>query len=128
MSKNALFYKCSWLTFLNRDSSLLWLWAQHTKKSKAYRTLFWKYTLKSTSETIEVLVEVIWTLLVLAKSIPFEWKLFCLKKKKQKQNKNPKTYKPSFSRWCFEYLFSWEYWFVPPQEERKKGINIDVCG
>lgn len=34
----------------------------HTKKkikSKAYRTLLWKYTLKSTSETLEVLVEVI---------------------------------------------------------------------
>lgn len=28
-------------------------------KSKAYRTLLWKYTLKSTSETLEVLVEVI---------------------------------------------------------------------
>lgn len=30
------------------------------KKCKAYRTMLWKYTLKSTSETTEVLVEVMW--------------------------------------------------------------------
>lgn len=50
--KECLFYKCSWLTFLNRGSSLLWLWAQHTKKYKVRRTLLWKYTLKNTSETV----------------------------------------------------------------------------
>lgn len=55
------------------------------KKFKAHRTLLWKYTLRSTSETVEVLVEVIWTLLVLAKHIPFE-KLFCCLKKTKPAN------------------------------------------
>lgn len=53
------------------------------KKRKACRTLLWKYTLKSNSETAEVLVEVVWTLLLLAKSILFELKLLCCLKKQQ---------------------------------------------
>lgn len=53
-----------------------------TQINKAYRTLLWKYTLRSTSETVEV----IWTLLVLAKHIPFEWKLFCCLKKPKPTN------------------------------------------